>query len=95
MEPEQKNWKNPFYIAIAIAVIGLIYYVFSGHSSLDLNTRKLTQSNQVDIIDTGDPQKIQIKCKNGESYQIVFKQGQQNYDNLIFNACGSEGTQQQ
>lgn len=84
----------PLYAAIAIAIIAVIYYIFSGQGSLDLGTRQLNNTKQIEKIDAGNPQDIKVKCKNGESYQILFKPGQSNYSDLIFNACGSEGTQE-
>lgn len=87
-----KNW-SPFFIAIAIAIIAVIYYIMSGRSSLDVNTRELSQNKEIKEVNAMDPQKIKIACKNGESYEIVFRQEQQNYDDLIFNACGPEGAQ--
>lgn len=88
-----KNW-IPFLIAIAIGLIAVIYYIASGRGSLDLNTRELIKSDQVSEVNTSDPKKIKVTCKNGESYEIVFRQEQQTYDDLIFNACGAEGTQE-
>ena len=86
-----KHWA-PFFIAAAIAIIAVIYYIVSGYSSYDLNVRQLNFGKTIDKIDASNTKKILIKCKNGESYEIAFKQEQQNYANLIFNACGPEGS---
>lgn len=81
---------RPLIIAISIAAVILIYYVFSGRGSLDLKSRELTNSGKVSQVDAADPKKITVKCKNGESYEILFKEGQQDYNELVFNACGEE-----
>jgi spore coat protein U-like protein len=87
------KWK-PIIIAVAIALIAVIYYIASGRSSLDLNTRELGKTGNVAAVESAEPQKVQIKCKNGETYEIVFDKAQQNYDHLVFDACGAEGTQE-
>ncbi len=84
----------PFYIAAGIALVVTFMYIASGRGSLDVNTRELTQNKAVKAVETGDPQKIPITCKNGERYQIIFTEDQTNYNNLIFNACGAEGLKQ-
>lgn len=88
-----KNW-IPFFIAIAVGVIAMTYYIVSGRSSYDRSVRGLSNGNAVDRIESADPGKIQVKCKNGENYEITFNEDQGNYDDLIFNACGPEGTQE-
>lgn len=85
-----KEW-TPFFIAIGVALIVVAYYVVSGRSSYDLNIRQLSQSTQIESVDAGNPKKIVIKCKNGESYSIVFKKDQPDYESLIFNSCGADG----
>ena len=85
-----KDWA-PFFIAIGIAIIVVIYYVASGRGSYDLNVRQLSQSTQIESVNALNPKNVVIKCKNGESYTIVFRKDQPDYQNLIFNSCGAEG----
>ncbi|MBU0667828.1 hypothetical protein KJ951_02820 [Patescibacteria group bacterium] len=82
----------PVIVAVAIALIVLVWYVASGRGSLDLQTRKLATGDGISEINAGDPQNIVITCENGEKYEIMFTQGQSNYEELVFNACGTQGT---
>lgn len=68
-----------------------MWYVGSGRGSLDKSARELANDEDVTAIDTTNPERIAITCKNGEKYEIVFTEGESNYDDLIFNACGEEG----
>lgn len=90
MDDQQKKWL-PVVAAIVIAGIVLVWYVGSGRGSLDKNTRELATEEAVESIDTTNPERIAITCKNGEKYEIVFTEGESNYEDLIFNACGEEG----
>ena len=87
--------KIPLIIALSVSIIIAGWYIFSGKSSLDLNTRELQKTGDVKEIQenrgANGSKTITIKCKNGESYEIVFTQDHQNYDDLVFNACGIEG----
>jgi hypothetical protein len=85
----------PFFIAIIIGLIALLVYIFTGRGSYDTGVRELTKQKNISTIDASDSRKIKITCKSGENYDITFKEGQQNYQDLIFNACGPEGTQEQ
>ena len=88
-------FKNKWFPIIAAAIIGVIaltYYISSGKGSLDANIRGALTAPNIEKIDTTDDKKIVVKCKNGEMYQLLFNATQQNYDNLILNACGEEGT---
>jgi hypothetical protein len=88
-----KNW-IPFFIAIAIGTAAMTYYIVSGRGSYDSGVRNLAIGSEVENIESADPKKIQVKCKNGENYEITFSEDQGSYDDLIFNACGTEGTQE-
>ena len=81
----------PLAVAIVIAVIALIYYILSGTASLNTETRELEKSGEIQEINTTGSDKVKVTCKNGRSYEILFTEGQQNYEELIFNACGAEG----
>ena len=85
---------TPFFIAVAIGIIALIIYIASGRGSYDTGVRNLSTQPAIKSIDASDTQKVKITCKSGEKYEIVFKKEQQNYEDLIFNACGVSGTQQ-
>ncbi|MCC7197052.1 hypothetical protein IT413_02530 [Candidatus Peregrinibacteria bacterium] len=84
----------PFFIALALGVVALLFYIFTGRGSYDTSVRELTKQPSIENIDASDTQNIKITCKSGENYEITFKEGQQNYQDLIFNACGPEGTQE-
>lgn len=84
----------PLIAALVIAAIVAAYYIFSGRGSYDLNVRQLSQQPKIQKVESPGPQKINITCKNGRSYQITFNESHSNYDDLIFNACGPDGTQE-
>jgi spore coat protein U-like protein len=84
----------PLIAALAIAAVVAAYYIFSGRGSYDLNLRELSQQQKVEKVESDGTQKINITCKNGRNYQITFNESHSNYDDLIFNACGREGTQE-
>lgn len=88
-----KNW-IPFFIAVALGVAAMTYYIVSGRSGYDSGIRNLAGGNAVEKISAADPKSIQINCKNGENYEISFSDGQADYEDMIFNACGPEGTQE-
>lgn len=90
MDENHKKW-FPVIAAFVIAGIVLVWYVGSGRGSLDKNTRDLAIEEEVSSIDTSNPERISVTCKNGDKYEIVFTEGESNYDDLIFNACGEEG----
>jgi len=89
----KSNW-TPLIIALVIGLVAAAYYVWSGKSSFDLNMRGLAGQGNVAQVMAGDAKNISVKCKNGENYEISFKEDQGNYANLVFNACGPEGTQE-
>jgi len=88
MDEKFKKWM-PVILAITIAAIALVWYMLSGRSSLDLNVREIVNkgNDEIEEINATDSEKVQITCKNGEKYEISFTKGQDNYDELIFNAC--------
>ncbi len=88
-----KKWL-PFIIALGLGLLAAIYYIASGRGSYDLGVRDLAKDQQIEHVTAGDAKKIQVKCKNGENYEITFNQDRGSYADLIFNACGPEGTQQ-
>ena len=51
-----KHWA-PFFIAAAIAIIAVIYYIVSGYSSYDLNVRQLNFGKTIDKIDASNTKK--------------------------------------
>lgn len=87
----QINKWGPFAAALILGVFGLAWYLYSGQDSFERETSTINKDGEISEIDISDSKRITIKCKNGESYQIVFSENQQNYDELIFNACGAEG----
>jgi len=83
----------PFILAAIIAASALIWYILSGRGSLDTNLRSLSEEKTIKKIEAADAKNIVITCKNGQIYKIAFTEDRQNYDDLVFNACGEEGTQ--
>lgn len=89
MKPLPKHF--PLIIAITAGVIAAFIYIISGRGSFDNNLQELSKNTAVEKIDRTQNNKILIHCKNGEKYEIVFQENQQNYDDLIFSACGANG----
>jgi len=85
-----KQWA-PFIIAVAIGLVVAIYYVMSGRSNLELNVRELEKASTVENVSIPDDTKVVVKCKNGESYEIIFKKNQTDYQGLVYDKCGEEG----
>lgn len=78
--------------AVLIALIAAAYYFFSGHSNLDQNSRALTSSDSAveNISEQGGPdgqKTLEIKCKDGSSYDIYYPPGETNYDALAASKC--------
>ena len=89
-ESLKKN--TPAIVAIILALIALAWYVTSGRSSFDTSTRELATEEEIQEVDISDPELITITCKDGSQYKILFTQGQDNYDELVFNKCKEAGT---
>lgn len=81
----------PVVVAVLIAMTALVWYVMSGRSSFDTSTRELATQEDVQEVDISDPELITITCKDGGQYKILFTEGQDNYDNLVFNKCREAG----
>jgi hypothetical protein len=79
------------FIAVGIALAVAIYYFASGNSSLNNNIRELEKSSTIEKVQTTDSNTVVVKCKNGESYEIVYQPGQTNYQDLVYNKCGEAG----
>jgi hypothetical protein len=92
MDKILKNKWFPIIAAVLIGTVALVYYIGSGKGSLDANVRSALTSPNIEKIDTTDDKKVIVKCKNGEIYQLLFDAAQQNYDDLIMNNCGEDGT---
>lgn len=90
---------SPVLLAVALGIMVSGYYVFSGRGSYEHNVRQLQENQEkVDHVATdklqsvsGSKNSLTIKCKNGESYEIVFKEGQTNFDDLVYDKCGAQG----
>ena len=87
-----KNKWFPLFIAIIIGAGVLVYYVVSGRAGTDANVRSVIGDPKIKTVDSTEPGKIIVKCKNGETYQLLFDPAQQSYDNLIIDTCGEAGT---
>jgi hypothetical protein len=79
-------------LAVLIALIAAAVYVFSGQSSLDLNTRELKNSDknieQVSVKQEDLGQKtLEVKCQDGSSYEVYLPPGETSYDALSASKC--------
>lgn len=81
----------PIFVAGGMAIIVAGYYLISGRGSLDNNLRQLEKSAPVEKVETTDNNSVVVRCKNGESYEIVYEQGQTNYQDLVYDKCGEAG----
>ncbi|MFO0780489.1 MAG: hypothetical protein U0519_01150 [Candidatus Gracilibacteria bacterium] len=81
----------PIFLAIDVAIIAVVFYMLSGRSSLDNNVRLLEKNSTVERVETSGENTILVKCKNGESYEIIYQPGQNNFDNLVYDKCGHDG----
>jgi hypothetical protein len=91
---ERLKQNLPIIIAVLISTAALIYYLQSGGLSFDQKIQELKQSPTVENVSMESRNRITIKCKNGTSYELLFKKDNPNFEQLIFNACGAEGTQE-
>jgi hypothetical protein len=89
-----KNKWLPLVIAVAVGLVAAGFYVMSGRSSYDLGVRNLSVNGDVAKVEATDARKISVKCRNGENYEISFKEDQGDYAGLVFDACGPEGAQE-
>jgi len=78
-------------VAGGAAFIGAIIYLASGHGSLNNNVRDLEKNSTVQKVESKQNNTVVVNCKNGESYEIVYKPGQTDYQNLVYDKCGEAG----
>jgi hypothetical protein len=82
----------PFAAAFLIALIVLIYYIFSGQGSSNVSIRNLQNSDpkveSVKIQDEAAGQKnASIKCKDGSTYDIYYPPGETNFAAVAASKC--------
>jgi Tfp pilus assembly protein PilE len=87
------NHQNiPIILAMLAAIAGVSWYIFTGHSGLDQATRQIVhQNDNVESVVIESNKRVEIKCKNGETYVIIFDEAKIDYNELVFNSCGAEG----
>jgi hypothetical protein len=100
----ENKYAKPVVIALAIAIAVTAWYFLSGKASFNNEIRTLEKDKNVENVtienqanekqQSQQGQTIKITCKNGESYQIMFTEAQNNYEDLVFNMCGPEGEAQ-
>lgn len=90
MEKETFKKYLPLFIAGGVALLAAIIYLTSGRGSLDNNMRELEKNSTVEHVETKE-NTVVVKCKNGESYEIVYKNGQTDYSGLVYDKCGADG----
>lgn len=91
MQPDELKKYIPLFVAAGAALIGAIWYIGTGRGSLDNNLRDLEKTSTVQKVETKADNTVVITCKNGESYEIVYKPGQTDYQNLVYDKCGEAG----
>ncbi len=92
MDAKLKHW-SPMILAVIIGLIALAYYILSGRGSMDANIRQLEKAGNVEKTTTVGNNIIQVKCKNGQQYKLMFEEGQTNFQDLIYNKCGPQGAE--
>lgn len=80
-------------IATIVGLIAASIYYFSGKSGLENSTRQLTSTDQsvekVEIKEAAGGQKTaEIKCQNGESYEVYYPPGETDYRSIAASKCG-------
>ncbi len=90
-----RNLKIEFKLLIIAILFGLIItiiYSYSTKKNLDDNYMSLKQfNNEIKSVDiqeesTGD-KTIEVKCKDGSSYQIYYPEGEENHQSLSASKC--------
>jgi len=81
----------PVTLAIIAGLAAMIWYIYSGQATMDKTIRELDQDENVETVQAPDSKTVKITCKNGESYEIIFTKNQDDYSDLVFNACGPDG----
>lgn len=90
-----KNLKKEYKLLIIAILFGLIItiiYLFSTKKNFDDNYMILKQFNpEIKSINvqeelTGN-KTIEVKCKDGSSYQIYYPDGEENYQSLSASKC--------
>lgn len=81
-----------FFLAISIATIITIIYLFSGQKSYDQNFRELKNSdlqvvNVKEKSGSSGQKELEINCRDGSSYDIYYPPGEGNYDSLSASKC--------
>lgn len=86
--------------ALIVALIVVILYYLSGQKSYDQNTRDLKNSDpKVQEITTTEGQigekDMQVKCKDGSSYDVYYPPGEKDYSSLSASKCQDDQTSDQ
>lgn len=79
-------------IATVVALLALAWYVLSGRSGLELKSRELKNADknveQINVKEEAQGQKtMEVKCKDGSSYDVYYPPGETNYDALAASKC--------
>lgn len=92
MKKDELQKYLPLFIAAGVALAAAVYYLGSGRSSMNNNIRELEKSSTVERVETTDNNSVVVKCRNGQSYEIVYEPGQTDYEGLVYDKCGETGT---
>lgn len=79
-------------IGLVVGLIAVIYYLAIGQGSYDKNSRELKNSDpqvqEVSSIDGQNGEKeLQVKCKDGSSYDVYYPPGEKDYSSLASSKC--------
>jgi len=82
----------PFAIAFLVALIVLIYYIFSGQGSANVSIRTLQNNDpKVESVQITDQpagtKNASIKCKDGSTYDVYYPPGETNFDAVSASKC--------
>ena len=82
---------NIIIAIVIIAAIATLIYFKGGRGSIDQNINKLEKNSAVQSVSHPDAKTLRITCKDGKVYNIIYQEGQTDYDNLVFDRCGQGG----
>ena len=86
-----ENRHHPLLLTLAVALILAFLYLNSGTGSLNSNVHELEKASTIEQVQPSADNKVVVKCRNGDTYEIVYQDGQTNYQDLVYNRCGEGG----
>jgi coenzyme F420-reducing hydrogenase beta subunit len=79
-------------LAVIIGVLVVVFYLFSGQSGLDANSRELQNSDEkvegINVVSSETGEKtLEVECKDGSSYEVYYPPGETEYDGIASSKC--------